>query len=96
MPEGLWKGRGSNSPEQFAWCREQLAQAVETNPALAAQFTAQERDLIAARKPLPNYTWHHHQQPGRMQLVLSDRHNAGMHGVNHTGGNALWCTMLGQ
>ncbi|MGQ4671846.1 HNH endonuclease [Bacillus toyonensis] len=30
-------------------------------------------------------TWHHHQVPGKMQLVLTD-----IHGVNHLGGNKLW------
>ncbi len=89
LPQSQWKI--GNREHHFAWCREQLARAVEERPALAAQFTAKERQLIAARKPLPDYTWHHHQQPGRMQLVPSDKHSAGMHGVSHTGGYALWC-----
>ncbi len=92
LPESLWKGQGSNYEAHFAWCRAQLKAAAAQNPALAARFTAVERSLIAEEKPLPNYTWHHHQQPGKMQLVLSKKHSAGMHGVNHTGGNALWCT----
>lgn len=94
MPEELWKGCGKNNNAQFAWCRSQLKTAVESNPALAAQFTKEERKLIAAEKELPNYTWHHNQQPGKMQLVPSKKHSAGMHGVNHTGGYALWCTVF--
>ncbi len=92
MPASLWKGRGSQHEAHFAWCRAQLKAAVGENPALAARFTAAERRLIQEEKPLPGYTWHHHQQPGKMQLVPSQKHSAAMHGVNHTGGNALWCT----
>ena len=89
LPEELWRGRSREA--HFAWCRERLRDEVARNPALAARFTAGERALIADCRPLPDYTWHHHQQPGRMQLVSSDRHSAGMHGVSHTGGYALWC-----
>lgn len=32
------------------------------------------------------YVWHHHQQPGRMQLVNRDIHSA----TGHTGGFTLW------
>jgi len=35
----------------------------------------------------PNkYTWHHHQNPGKMQLVLQKTHAA----VNHVGGYSIW------
>ena len=94
MPESLWMGQGDNRAVHFAWCRRQLKEAVLKNPALAARFTAKERQLIMEEKPLNGYTWHHHQQPGKMQLVSSKKHNAAMHGVNHTGGNALWCTLV--
>lgn len=90
LPEELWKGRGNGYNVHFAWCRSMLKAAVESDLALAARFSAEERSLIEKEKPLPGYTWHHHQQPGKMQLVRSDEHSAGMHGVNHTGGNSLW------
>jgi hypothetical protein len=32
------------------------------------------------------YTWHHHQEHGRMQLVPSELHQA----TGHTGGFSLW------
>ena len=92
MPEELWLGKGENYNAHFAWCRAQLKAAVESNHELSAQFTPEERKLILAEKELDNYTWHHHQQPGKMQLIRSDRHNPRKHGVSHTGGNALWCT----
>nr|WP_083842100.1 HNH endonuclease [Fictibacillus macauensis] len=31
-------------------------------------------------------TWHHHQVPGKMQLVIENIHGK----VNHLGGNQLW------
>lgn len=94
LPETLWKGERCDYNAHFAWCRKQLKAAVTGDPALAARFTAQERKLILAEKPLPRYTWHHHQQPGKMQLVSSQQHNTRAGGVNHTGGNALWCNEL--
>ncbi|WP_445662062.1 HNH endonuclease [Bacillus sp. FSL R9-9481] len=32
------------------------------------------------------YTWHHHQEPGTMQLVDTNIHQK----TGHTGGRALW------
>lgn len=88
LPESIW----SKSREvHFDWCRTQLRVAVENNPALAAQFTAAERKLIAEEKQLPGYTWHHHQQPGKMQLVRTKMIRKALHHVGHTGGYALWC-----
>ncbi len=34
---------------------------------------------------IDDLTWHHHQVPGKMQLVVSSKHS-----VNHLGGNRLW------
>ncbi len=88
LPESIWN---KSREAHFAWCRTQLKIAVENNPALAAHFTAAERKLIAAEEPLPGYTWHHHQQPGKMQLVRTRQLRKALHKVGHTGGYALWC-----
>ena len=91
LPESIW-----SRPREvhFAWCRAQLKVAVENTPSLAAHFTAAERKLIAAEEPLPDYTWHHHQHPGKMQLVRTKMLRKALHTVGHTGGYTLWCSPL--
>jgi hypothetical protein len=37
------------------------------------------------KERIPGLTWHHHQVPGKMQLVPTN-----VHKVNHLGGNSLW------
>ncbi|HEZ4939962.1 TPA: HNH endonuclease, partial [Neisseria meningitidis] len=34
---------------------------------------------------IPNYTWHHHQDTGRMQLVPEEKHSP----TGHIGGRAM-------
>ncbi|AKO63607.1 hypothetical protein BBZ73_08780 [Neisseria gonorrhoeae] len=34
---------------------------------------------------IPNYTWHHHQDTGRMQLIREDSH----HDTDHIGWRAM-------
>lgn len=50
-------------------------------------FTAEQfAQIEGGRKKIDGYTWHHHQDTGRMQLVSRDLHNW----IKHLGGNALW------
>jgi DNase/tRNase domain of colicin-like bacteriocin len=50
-----------------------------------SDFTAANK--VAGYKSTPaGYTWHHHQQTGRMQLVEYKTHRM----TGHTGGFALW------
>jgi DNase/tRNase domain of colicin-like bacteriocin len=47
----------------------------------------QQTDQIEkGRARIKGFTWHHHQVPGKMQLVLEDTHGS----VSHLGGNKLW------
>jgi hypothetical protein len=69
----------------------------EANRILAQQSDSQLRavgftdsmiaDVRAGRTP-DGYTWHHHQDVGRMQLVRTDEHELFIGG--HTGGWSLW------
>jgi len=43
-------------------------------------------------KPPLGWTWHHHQETGRMQLVRTDWHGA----TNHTGGSTIWGASAGE
>jgi filamentous hemagglutinin len=64
-----------------------LNAAIERGETAASQFTPQQlRAIKAGREKIPGFTWHHHQQFGRMQLIPSDAHQA----VGHSGGFKLW------
>ena len=42
--------------------------------------------IIDEVSTIPDYTWHHHQETGRMQLVSRIAHEK----ARHNGGNSLW------
>ncbi|ALP39109.1 hypothetical protein ASL14_19995 [Paenibacillus sp. IHB B 3084] len=46
----------------------------------------QIRAIIKGDDKIPGFTWHPHQETGRMQLVDENVHGK----VNHTGGNKIW------
>jgi transglutaminase-like putative cysteine protease len=46
----------------------------------------QINDIICEREKITGFTWHHHQESGRMQLVDETTHRL----AGHNGGNSLW------
>lgn len=50
------------------------------------QINAIKASATSKVEKIPGYTWHHHQETGRMQLVDEAVHSA----VNHTGGTKFW------
>lgn len=42
--------------------------------------------IKAGKSKIPDFTWHHHQETGRMQLILEDIHTT----FKHNGGFSLW------
>lgn len=72
--------------DQFKECTRILKKAIEEGKVSRELFTPQQLNQIEkGRARIKGLTWHHHQVPGKMQLVLTD-----IHGVNHLGGNKLW------
>ncbi|WP_243518509.1 HNH endonuclease [Priestia filamentosa] len=72
--------------KQFKECTRDLKNAIEKDSALKDRFTEEQLQEIMAEEPYhKSFTWHHHQVPGKMQLVVKETH-----GVNHLGGNKLW------
>ena len=47
---------------------------------------AQLEDIARGKQKIGNYTWHHHQEIGRMQLIPEDIHDW----IKHVGGNSIW------
>ncbi|MEW4236856.1 HNH endonuclease [Bacillus thuringiensis] len=72
--------------DQFKECTRILKKAIEEGKVSRELFTPQQLNQIEkGRARIKGLTWHHHQVPGKMQLVLTD-----IQGVNHLGGNKLW------
>jgi hypothetical protein len=76
-----------NYTGQMRAATRQLRDLLEANPAMRSQFTVtQLRAIRGGRAQIPGYTWHHHQDIGRMQLVPSGPHSK----VGHIGGFEMW------
>jgi len=71
---------------QFKTCNMSLKQQVENDPNLKAKFSKEQLEQIENGRTPSGYTWHHHQQDGKMQLVSTEVHDQSA----HTGGKALW------
>lgn len=72
---------------QFQAATKSLAGAIKSNPSLAEQFTAKQLEQInSGSAKISDFTWHHHQDTGRMQLVDTTIHSK----TGHTGGKSIW------
>lgn len=72
--------------KQFTECTRLLKEAIDRADIPKDMFTPKQLKMIELGLPrIDSLTWHHHQVPGKMQLVISDKHS-----VNHLGGNKLW------
>lgn len=76
----------SSDYQQFKECNQQLKEAVEKDPELAKKFTLEQLEQIKNGDTPDGYTWHHHEETGKMQLVETSTHDK----TAHTGGKAIW------
>lgn len=83
LPEQLLQETDRN---QMGNCNEQLKEMLDKNPELKEKFTERQLEQIDAGYKPEGYTWHHHQQVGKMQLVESSVHDVS----RHLGGKSLW------
>lgn len=67
-------------------CSKALYEQIMENTELALKFMDEEIQLFKIGKTPEHYTWHHHQDTGRMQLVDYQTH----HDTGHTGGYKIW------
>jgi hypothetical protein len=82
-------GSGNRSSHQRA-ANQRLFRAIEKDPGLSRELGLTREDISALREssqPPNGYTWHHHQDVGRMQLIPVGEHQLS---VPHTGGMAIW------
>ncbi|MFJ8234191.1 HNH endonuclease [Ureibacillus sp. NPDC094379] len=71
---------------QFREATNQLSEAIKNNPQLAEKFTPEQLEQISRGRTPDGYVWHHSEQPGVLQLVDKEVHDA----TRHTGGRAIW------
>ncbi|GAA0338546.1 hypothetical protein GCM10008967_31050 [Bacillus carboniphilus] len=77
-----------NDATHFAIANDALFQSIHENPSLARELELSSIDLhnLESGRTPEGYVWHHHEQPGVLQLVNEDTHlNTG-----HTGGREIW------
>ena len=80
----------SSSTKQFSECNKKLKEAIENDPELKKQFTKEQLEDIENGRTPRGYTWHHTEEPGKMQLVKTEDHDKRIGGAAHTGGNSIW------
>lgn len=83
LPENLLQ---ETDTKQMRFCNEKLKEMLEQNPELSEKFTDRQLEQIKAGYRPEGYTWHHHQETGKMQLVDSSKHEIS----KHTGGKSIW------
>lgn len=80
-----WRGRSRKAPQRAA--TRSLRKAIADGRVSAKQFTPKQLDAIKrGRETIPDYTWHHHQDTGRMQLIPRKYHEMSQ----HVGGYEIW------
>ena len=83
LPENLHK---ASDYEQAKHLNEQLCQAHENGTLDTEQFADQQLEQVRNGDKPEGYTWHHHEESGRMQLVNTEVHAK----TPHTGGRSIW------
>lgn len=79
--------RKADEHDQFMYLDDELRRGIQSDPALRAKFTPEEIKMIERGKRPDGYTWHHSEECGRMELVLTEIHAK----TGHTGGDSIWC-----
>ena len=78
--------RNASYQRQMQMASLDLQQSIRRGEVPASHFTPEQLSAIErGAAKIPGYTWHHHQDYGRMQLVPAVIHSA----VGHIGGNSI-------
>ncbi|SFI86143.1 DNase/tRNase domain of colicin-like bacteriocin [Treponema bryantii] len=72
--------------KQFEESTRQICKLLESKPKLKKQFTNEQLKQIYNLETPSGFTWHHTEDPGRMQLVNTKVHAD----TKHTGGRYIW------
>jgi hypothetical protein len=83
LPRKLYK---ATDKKQFREASKELFKETKKNPALRSQFTPRQMKQLEKGKTPSGHTWHHHESPGKMQLVNRRVHQK----TGHQGGKSIW------
>lgn len=83
LPIKEW--RKSRETHFFKANKELYKQAMKSKK-VGKLFSKKEMECFKKGDTPPKYTWHHHQNRGKMQLVLRELHSS----VEHIGGYSIW------
>ncbi|EOJ8669157.1 TPA: HNH endonuclease [Providencia stuartii] len=83
LPEQLTQARDS---AQADYANQALKEKIDNDPELAQKFSDEQLEQIENGDTPDGYTWHHSEEPGKMQLVSTEEHQNN----RHTGGKAIW------
>lgn len=83
LPEQLTQAKDS---AQADYANQVLKEKVDNDPEFAQQFSDEQLEQIENGETPDGYTWHHSEEPGKMQLVSTEEHQNN----RHTGGKAIW------
>jgi hypothetical protein len=72
--------------KQFSEVNQQLKEAIETDSDLRDQFSDEQLEEIRNGDTPSGYSWHHNEEPGKLQLVDMSIHSM----TRHIGGRAIW------
>ena len=76
----------STDSEQAKFGNQELKEKVQNDPEFAKQFNDEQLEQIENSDTPDGYTWHHNEEPGKMQLISTEDHQNN----RHTGGKAVW------
>lgn len=85
LPDHLYT---ASNDAQFNYANHALYGEIQQNPSLAKELGLSEGEIadLANGETPDGYTWHHHEEPGKLQLVDREVHAQ----TGHTGGQHLW------
>ncbi|MCD8509316.1 MAG: HNH endonuclease [Bacillus sp. (in: Bacteria)] len=83
LPEELYL---SSDYVHFTYANMELAEIVSQNPEMASQFSLDQLEQIYAGETPDGYSWHHHEQLGKVELVDEEIHAK----TGHSGGRSIW------
>lgn len=70
----------------FRYASKELYKKIKENKRLASKFSKSDIEAFKRGETPSKYTWHHHQDTGKLQLVDSQIHAK----VSHRGGYSIW------
>jgi hypothetical protein len=83
LPKELWF---KSDDIQFRKLNKKLYKVAHEDPKVRKQLSSDDLDYLAKGITPDGFTWHHHQEAGRMQLVPTEIHQKS----GHTGGREIW------